>query len=187
MTKILKKCPAGHVLKSVGGHQLQENKEDELTMNYTKVFSLINSILTGAMIFFLLAGSSFAAEYGSIVKDGVNIRSGPNTKSDVLWEVFKGYPVEILQRQGEWAQIKDFEGDTGWLYTSLLSKEKTVIVKVETANLRNAPATDGKIVATVKKGVVFTPLEQKGTWMKVKYKNEIIGWISNTLIFPPSM
>ena len=136
-------------------------------------------------IFLLLfAQNSFAAEYASIKNDGVNIRSGPSTKNEVLWEVFKDYPVEIIKREGDWVQIRDFENDKGWVYESLLSNEKTMIVKVETANMRSGPGKENKIIATVKKGVVFTPVEQKGNWIKVKYKNDVTGWMYNTLVFP---
>ena len=136
-------------------------------------------------IFLLLfAGSCFAAEYASIKNDGVNIRSGPSTKDEVLWEVFKDYPVEILKRKGDWVQVRDFENDKGWVYASLLSSHKTMIVKVETANMRSGPGKENKVIASVKKGVVFTPIDQKGNWIKVKYKNDITGWMFNTLVFP---
>ena len=136
------------------------------------------------VILVLLAGLCFAGEFASIIKDGVNIRSGPSTDDEVLWEVFKDYPVEILQRKGDWAQVRDFENDQGWVYNSLLADKKTMIVKVETANMRSGPSTDGKVIATVKKGVVFTPLEQKGSWIKVQYKDDLTGWMYNTLLFP---
>jgi SH3-like domain-containing protein len=134
-------------------------------------------------LFFMLEAAQ-AAEYASIKKDGINIRSGPSTENEVLWEVFQGYPVEILKREGDWVYIRDFEDDKGWIYGPLLSDEKTMIVTVDTANMRSGPSTDDKIIATVKKGVVFKPIEQKGKWIKVRYKNEITGWMYDTLLFP---
>jgi len=139
------------------------------------------------IIVFFIAEIAAAGEFASVLKDGVNIRSGPSTTNDVLWEVFKDYPVEIMQRQGDWVEVRDFENDKGWIYASLLSKEKTMIVKVENANMRSGPTKDDKIVATVKKGVVFTPVEQKGNWIKVQYKKDITGWMYNTLLFPSNL
>jgi len=139
------------------------------------------------VIFVFLADFCFAGEFASVTKDGVNIRSGPSTQNEVLWEVFKDFPVEILQRQGDWAEVRDFENDKGWIYSSLLANKVTMIVKVETANMRSGPSTDDKIIATVKKGVVFTPLEQQGNWIKVQYKNDIVGWMYNTLLFPDQL
>jgi SH3-like domain-containing protein len=130
------------------------------------------------------ASAGFAADYVSVKKDAVNIRSGPNTNTKVIWQVFEGFPLEVIKREGKWANVVDFEGDKGWIYETLISSKKTVIVNVETANLRSGSSTTDTIVATVKKGVVFEPLEMKGDWMKIRYKDEITGWMHNSLLWP---
>jgi len=152
-------------------------------LNATTIVKKILGIQLLIIVFFI-AEIAVAGDFVSVQKDGVNIRSGPSTEDDVLWEVFKDYPVEILQRKGDWVQVRDFENDKGWIYASLLSKKTTIIVKVETANMRSGPTKDDKIIATVKKGVVFTPVEQKGNWIKVRYKKDLTGWMYNTLLFP---
>jgi SH3-like domain-containing protein len=129
-----------------------------------------------------------AADYVSVNKDGANIRSGPEVNKELLWEVFKDFPLQVVGRQKEWVQVKDFEGDQGWIYANLVSsKEKRVIVKANSVNLRSEPNKNGKSVATVKYGVVFTPVEKKGEWLKVKHEDGTSGWISNTLIWPPDI
>lgn len=135
-----------------------------------------------------LTAPCLAADYVSVNKDGANIRSAPDTKKDLLWEVFKDFPLQVVKRQKEWIQVKDFEGDQGWIYANLVSsKEKRVIVKANTANMRSEPNKEAKVVATVKYGVVFTPLEKKGEWLKVKHEDGTSGWISNTLVWPPDI
>ncbi len=125
-----------------------------------------------------------AVEYVSVTKDGANVRSAPDPKKDVLWEVFKDYPLQVVKRQKDWVQVKDFEGDEGWIYANLINKERHVIVKANNANLRFEPKKDGKLVAAVKYGVVFTPLEKKGEWLKVKHEAGTTGWILDSLIWP---
>jgi len=139
-------------------------------------------LLCAALLFQSLPAS--AAEYGSVLKDGVNVRSGPDTSKEVLWELFKGYPLQILSRKGEWAQIVDFEGDKGWIHTSLLSKQKTVVVKSDTINMRVGAGQAYEIVATVKYGVVFSPLEKDGEWVRVKHEDGTTGWIHEKLLWP---
>lgn len=136
------------------------------------------------IILFFLLSPCFAAEFASVKKDGVNIRSGPSTKNAVLWEVFKGFPLKILKTEGQWVQTVDFEGDKGWVFSSLLSSEKTMIVKVDSANMRGGPSKDYDIIASVKKGVVFKPLAIQGNWVKVSYKEDLTGWIYNQLLWP---
>lgn len=136
------------------------------------------------LFIFALAAPCQAAEYVSVNKDGANIRSGPDTTKDLLWEVYKDFPLQVIKRQKDWAQIKDFEGDQGWIFSNLISKEKRVIVKANSVNMRSEPKKDAKVVATVKYGVVFTPLEKKGEWLKVKHEDGTSGWISRSLVWP---
>jgi SH3-like domain-containing protein len=137
-----------------------------------------------AMFILSLPVAGLAAEYVSVKKDAVNIRSAPSTKSKVIWQVFESFPLEVIKRDGKWLNVVDFEGDKGWIYDTLITSNKSVIVNVETANMRSGPTTGDTVVATVKKGVVFEPLEMKADWMKVRYKNEITGWMHNSLLWP---
>lgn len=149
-----------------------------------KISNQLPKICLMTTVLFFFAMPAMAAEYVSVNKDGVNIRSGPSTKNKVLWEVFKGFPLKVVKRQDKWVYVEDFEGDTGWIYDSLLNSKTTVIVKVETANMRNSPSKNDKVVATVKKGVVFTPIEAQGNWLKVNYKDDLAGWMYKTLLWP---
>ena len=151
-----------------------------------KIKAFPKLFLAGVVALFILSLSvaGHTAEYVSVKKDAVNIRSGPSTKSRVIWQVFESFPLQVIKREGKWANVVDFEGDKGWIYETLITSKKSVIVNVETANMRSGSSTGATVVATVKKGVVFEPLEMKGDWMKVRYKNEITGWIHNSLLWP---
>ncbi len=128
--------------------------------------------------------SATTAGYASVLKNGANIRSGPDTKKEILWTVFKGYPLQVTSHQGKWAQVVDFEGDKGWITTDLLAKEKTVIVKAATAHLRVGAGKDYEIAAEVKHGVVFKHLATEGDWVKVKHADGTTGWILSKLLWP---
>ena len=137
-----------------------------------------------AIFILILIAPVQAAEYVSVKKDGVNIRSGPSTSDKVVWQVFESFPLKVVERKGKWAHVEDFEGDTGWIYETLLSSQKTVIVKVDTANMRAGSSTGVPVVATVKKGVVFDVVQMKGDWVEVNYKDELTGWMHNSLLWP---
>lgn len=67
--------------------------------------------------------------YGSIRKNEANVRSGPGTQYPILWIYKKfGYPVEIIRKYQSWYQIRDIEGESGWVYKSLISKRRTSLV-----------------------------------------------------------
>ncbi len=137
-----------------------------------------------ASVFTAFATTALATDYVIVKKDGVNIRSGPSTKKEILWEVFKDFPLQITDKKNDWLKTKDFEGDSGWIFKNLVSKKKRVIVKVNTANMRIGPGKDYELSATVKYGVVFTPLEKENDWIKVKHEDGTTGWIFKKLLWP---
>ncbi len=149
-----------------------------------KTKKIIPGLILSCLVILVFAVVASAAEYRSVTKDGVNIRSGPTTKDEIYWEVFKGFPLKILKRQGEWAQAQDFEGDAGWIHSNLLSTKKTVIVKVKKANLRMGPGKNYEIVASALYGVVFTPGKKDGEWLQISHDDGTKGWIHQSLVWP---
>lgn len=140
------------------------------------------SFLVAAL--FLPAVAASAAEYASISKNGATVRSGPAAKDEALWTMSKGYPVQVIARKGKFVQIMDFEGDKGWIAAELLGKEKTLIVKAASANLRTGAGKDYEIVAEAKQGVVFRTIGKEGDWLKVKHADGTAGWVLGKLLWP---
>ncbi|MEA3466783.1 MAG: SH3 domain-containing protein, partial [Thermodesulfobacteriota bacterium] len=125
------------------------------------------------------------AEVVSVKKDNVNVRSGPGTEFPVTMELFKGYPLKVLEKKGDWLKIKDFENDSGWIYSSLVNPGSTVIVNgKKSINMRAQPNTTASIVAVVDRGVVLTKLSTQEKWVKVKHSQGITGWIYGPLLWP---
>lgn len=127
-------------------------------------------------------------EMMSVNSDSVNLRSGPGTSYDVLWEYGKGFPLIIVQRKGDWVKVKDFENDAGWIFKSLLSKKGHLIVKVNKdknrkINIRSGPGTKYRVVGKAYYGVVFETLEQKDGWAKIKHDTGLVGWIKRSLLW----
>ncbi len=125
-----------------------------------------------------------AAEYVSVDHDGVRIRSGPGTDHEIYWEVFEDYPLQVLDRQGKWLKVKDFEGDTGWIYGTLVNEKDTVIVKVDKANIRVGPGTNYERAATALYGVVFNTHKEDGDWIQVSHSDGTKGWIYKNIVWP---
>jgi SH3-like domain-containing protein len=112
-----------------------------------------------------------------------NVRSGPGTNHEILWFVGKYYPVDTLKKSGRWRKIRDFEGDEGWIHSSLLRKIPSVIVKVPLANVREKPGTNFRISLQAEKGVSFKRLRQQGKWLKVQHADGEVGWIHKSLVW----
>ncbi len=159
----------------------------EISAVMTKQSKLLKNTLSFLGIFFIavaFSASAYAAEYASVSKDGVNIRSGPDTSDEIYWEVFKDFPLKILERKNKWAKTQDFEGDTGWIYEPLLNKKKTVIIKVKKANIRVGPGQNYEIVASALYGVVFAPGKTDGEWLQITHSDGTKGWVHQSLVWP---
>jgi SH3-like domain-containing protein len=126
-----------------------------------------------------------SAEFVCVNKDGVNVRTEPDTNSPVYMELFSGYPLQIIDKKDSWYKVRDFEKDSGWVYSPLTEECKTVIVNVaSTANMRSGPATSNSVVAVIERGVVLELLERKGQWVNVKHVSGRQGWIYSPLVWP---
>lgn len=57
------------------------------------------------------------------------MRVGPSQEYPVKWlYTAPGLPVEIIEEYGNWRQIRDCDGASGWMHRSLLSGRRTAII-----------------------------------------------------------
>lgn len=129
------------------------------------------------------AAFSLAAEYVSVNKDAVNLRSGPGTNTEIVYELPLNYPLKVLEKQGDWYKVEDYEQDKGWIYRSLVSTTPYVIVKVPVCNIRSAPSLDSDKLGTLSKDVILKKVQQQGSWIQVSHP-EVDGWVYSTLVWP---
>ena len=148
-----------------------------------------NCFLIGSLFVQLTCHGIASAEMVSIKGDDINMRSGPGTNHPVLYTLGSGMPLDVINRSEDWLQIKDFEGDTGWVHQSMvMSDNPTVIVKANkdsTAqiNVRSGPGTKNKIVGKAFYGVVFRKLGEKKQWVEGEDDGGVKGWIDRSLLW----
>jgi uncharacterized protein YgiM (DUF1202 family) len=133
----------------------------------------------------LSVSSVLASNMQSIGKDRVNVRSKPNLNSEVVFEAFLGYPVQIEKQQNNWVYVTDWKNNTGWVYKPLVSRTQTALILVEDANIRKGPSLRRPVVKQASKGEIYKIFDEKSEWVKVGYylENEVIGWIRQDLVW----
>jgi SH3-like domain-containing protein len=112
-----------------------------------------------------------------------NIRSGPGTNYDILWNVEKNHPLYILEKSGNWYRFRDFEGDEAWIHKSLLEKMPAVITIKDKCNVRSGPGTNNKVLFTIEKGIPFKVLNKQGSWIQIEHADGDQGWIHKSLVW----
>ncbi len=132
---------------------------------------------------FALGAHPVLAERLAIKSDIANIRSGPGTNTEILWQVEKYYPILVVQKQGDWYLFKDFEGDEGWIHKSLVAPLDTVVVKRDNCNVRSGPGTENEIHFVAERGIPFKVTKREGVWLQIEHADGDVGWIHKTLIW----
>ncbi len=120
--------------------------------------------------------------------EGVNLRKGPGISYGAIWKYGSGLPVKIIGKKNDWVKVTDFEGQSGWIFESLLEKKKNVIVKTRKnseikINVRQAPSPDAAIIAQACHGVIFTLVEEQEDWLKVAYRTGLEGWVNKRFVW----
>jgi SH3-like domain-containing protein len=138
----------------------------------------------GMMALVLVLAPPVWAERLALTVNKANVRSGPGTdKYEVLWEIERYHPLQVIQRQGDWIYFKDFEGDVGWIHQRLVDKTPTVITRKDMVNIRTGPGTETPIGFQAEKGVPFKVLERKGEWLHIQSAYGDKGWIHRQLVW----
>lgn len=141
------------------------------------------SIFSISIVLLIIFNSASLAERLTVESSIVNIRSGPDTKYDILWQIGKYHPIFVLKKSGNWYHFRDFEGDKGWIHKSLVSNIPSVITNKEKCNVRSGPGTKYKILFSTEKGVPFKSLKRQGNWIHVQHADGDKGWIHKSLVW----
>jgi SH3-like domain-containing protein len=133
------------------------------------------------MMAMLLWGAVAMAERLAVSIPRANIRSGPGTTYNILWNAEKYYPVFVFEKKGSWYHFRDFEGDEGWIHKSIVQNIPSIITTKPRCNVRSGPGTQHEIVFTVEDGVPFKVLTRQGNWIHVEHRDGDKGWIHKSL------
>ncbi len=116
----------------------------------------------------------------------LNLRSQPNTSSNVLTTLALGQKLEILKKEGNWYRVRAGH-QSGWVsadYVKISSngvdKESPSLGSATTTarlNLRSGAGTNHSIITTLTKGQKVELLKKQGGWYQVKAGNRT-GWVS---------
>ena len=131
----------------------------------------------------LVQTPALAREMVSIKGNVVNMRSGPGTGSQILWELERGYPLQVLKRKGDWVQVRDFENDRGWVARQLTGRTPHHIVKARIANIRSGPSTRFKVVGKSERYDLLRTRGSKPGWVQVQRGEGVKGWVSKKLLW----
>ncbi|MCH8311419.1 MAG: hypothetical protein IID17_00365 [Nitrospinae bacterium] len=146
-----------------------------------KYFLLLFLILLPALLFL-----QSNAEALCISNKKANLRQGPGTHYEKLWQVFKYMPFKEMKKKGNWYRVKDVDGDIYWVHRKLITKKyQCAVIKNNKTNLRKGPGTKYDLISwsPVDKYFSMKVLLIKGRWVRIEDGVGDKGWVSRSLIW----
>lgn len=142
-------------------------------------------VLRTAVALSLAVSASVAAasNFISVDRNEINMRAGPGTNHQALWTLPRGFPLQTVERRGDWLRVRDFESDEGWVYRPLTGRKAHFVVKGTTANIRSGPGTRYRKIGQASYGEVLQTLERQRDWVKVSQEGGVKGWIARRLLW----
>ena len=140
-------------------------------------------VLAAGLLLFIAARDRQAdndrppSRFVTIKPDEANVRSGPGMRYPVRWIfVQPGIPVEVLAEYENWRQIRDWEGQEGWIHAAMLSRKRSIIVTGEKRTLYRRADADAPPVVTLKPGIVAQIENCNKEWCRIEVRNNR-GWL----------
>jgi len=113
----------------------------------------------------------------SLNADQVNLRVGPGEDHPIAWILAReGLPVEIVEEFDTWRQVQLHDGEVGWIHSSLLSSQRTLLVVGSIRILRQSPDPGARAVLRAEPGVIGELLDCDGNWCRAEIAGRR-GWM----------
>lgn len=120
----------------------------------------------------------------SLKSDKVYVRTGPSVRYPIRWIYQRAdLPVEIVEEFDVWRKIRDSEGEGGWISQTLLSGERTALVRGEDlAPVREKPQEESRMLARFEPDVIVKIEICDKSWCKVS-AGGFKGWVSRNFLW----
>jgi len=119
----------------------------------------------------------------SIAATRANLRAGPGRQYPIDWVYVRaGTPLKVIAEFGQWRQVRDIDGTTGWMHKSLLSGRRTAVVVGKRQTVHAEPELSSRVVLYVDPRVVVELRQCGGGWCRIKV-GDYSGWIPRRFLW----
>lgn len=118
----------------------------------------------------------------------VYIRSGPGVSYPITGKAAENDTYTVLQKDGDWFQIRLPSGNTGWIAdwlvetgTSSAKQAEQGKITADRLRIRKAPDKSAAIIGTLEKNAAVTVAKTEGSWVYIESGN-VSGWADNRYV-----
>lgn len=106
------------------------------------------------------------------------MRRGPSSDMRAMWLYQRiDLPMRVVAVRGDWRQVEDPEGVTGWMHERLLSGQRTAIVTGTMQPMHVDAGGDSPVAYRAETGVVGRLGECRAGWCEFDVRGRY-GWIA---------
>nr|WP_202622369.1 N-acetylmuramoyl-L-alanine amidase [Heyndrickxia coagulans] len=124
----------------------------------------------------------------TVTHAAVYIRSGPGVSYPITGKAAENDTYTVLQKDGDWFQIRLPSGNTGWIAdwlveTAISSAKQAEQGKItaDRLRIRKAPDKSAAIIGTLEKNAAVTVAKTEGSWVYIESGN-VSGWADNRYV-----
>ena len=133
---------------------------------------------------FLLLATPCLAEIISVVHQPAELRDRAMVASSIVIRQLPRYtPLEVLGSRSDYLQVKDADGNIGFIHRSLTKNTPSVTVTASSCNVRSGPGTEFPIAFKASKGDSFKIVSQEMEWVQISNPAGETAWIWQNLVW----
>ena len=137
-----------------------------------------------ALFMCLMAGPLGAAEFRSVGEDAAVLYDAPSLKAQKLYLVGRDYPLEVIVPLENWIKVRDANGELAWIEKKSLTNQRSVMVNVPLADVRQAPSDSAPLVFQAEQSVLLELVEFSDPgWIKVRHRNGQTGYVRTNQVW----
>jgi SH3-like domain-containing protein len=130
-----------------------------------------------ALLFAAWSLPATALEFRSVAEPAVVLYDSPSKNSTKLFVLSRDYPVEVIIAFEGWVRVRDDTGAFGWVEAKSLSNRRTVLVKAQSAEVRQAPDDKAPLAFKAEQGLVLEFRGLAGGWAQVRHRDGASGYL----------
>ena len=145
----------------------------------------IRAGITG-MLCMYCAGNppALALEFRAVADHAAILYDAPSARSSKLYIVNRGYPLEVILVVEGWIKVRDANGSLSWIGSKQLTdKQRTVMVKVPVAQVRQAPDDNAPVAFQAQQSVLLELVEVVGGWLHVRHREGGTGYVKTQQVW----
>lgn len=150
---------------------------------------IFKTIIIAAILLPTVSNASRIVEevnyFSSLRSAETNVRAGPGQNYPIKFTFkIRGIPVHVISEYDNWNEIKDYDGQSGWVTQSLLTKKRTLMVRTtkEFVNMYSKNNEKSRIIYHLENNVIGDYLKCVEGWCGIKINNKK-GWVKKSELF----